>query len=793
MKTISKFILIAFAILAFTGCGEDFLTSHPDEGGVVLTMDWSDTKTSPATFQARVISSSGSIKDFDNLQGATNSLVVEPGDAVVYVFNKADNITVSGNKAKVSESVFGGLSPEPDLFYSCSEKITTEKDRDINLTATMKQRTGELKLSLAIMPAEMIGKVRRVKAVLEGVSSELNMQTNELSVTSFVSATLTKSSYYASTNLRLFGFDTSAKQNLKLEIELDNGSVLNVASDVTQYLAGFNDVKNAPQSLSGTLHVSESTVTVDNWKRNTADSYLSVSPLEIALPSGVSESTATVTTDQIIWTYSIVNAGDWLTVTKADNRLTVRATENTVQKERKATVNISTGGGLTGSIDITQEAAPQPSLSVSTHDIILPYSASDNTITVTTNQPSWTYDVVNITGNWLTVSKNNNVLTVRAAESTLLTERKATVRISTAGLTEDVIVTQQAATPMPSGNYQDKEVVKLQSATVGKGIPLVLMGDGYTKQHMSKGSGQYETDMRTAADNFFSVYPMSRYRNYFNVYMVAAVSNEEGMSVKSPRNDVDTKFKTLWEGGNSTGLSCNENTIDEYLYEIAELDGRKKDDVTVLLPINARVWAGTTWMSLETASNYANGYSVCLCPLHRNETEFREVIAHEAGGHGFAKLWDEYFDNPLYYHPYEAYPTADRITTLAWKRYGGAENVDFYSNIMQTTWSGFANNPKYSMVGTFEGADEYGKEIWRPEQNSCMNDNVPYYNAPSRWAQVRRIMRLAGISYSFAQFLQDDVVPAYPAQTRSYVEKFVPYAPPVISLSKGEIIRSKKK
>jgi hypothetical protein len=47
---------------------------------------------------------------------------------------------------------------------------------------------------------------------------------------------------------------------------------------------------------------------------------------------------------------------------------------------------------------------------------------------------------------------------------------------------------------------------------------------------------------------------------------------------------------------------------------------------------------------------------------------------------------------------------------------------------------------------------------------------------------VRRIKKLAGLNYTFSQFLQDDVVPVYPTTTRRFDEKdFVPLAPPKIS------------
>jgi hypothetical protein len=103
-----------------------------------------------------------------------------------------------------------------------------------------------------------------------------------------------------------------------------------------------------------------------------------------------------------------------------------------------------------------------------------------------------------------------------------------------------------------------------------------------------------------------------------------------------------------------------------------------------------------------------------------------------------------------------------------------------------TSWKGFAGSSKYMMVSTFEGSATYGKGIWRPEYNSCMNNNVSYFNAPSRWAQIRRIKQLAGFNYTFSQFLQDEAVPAYPTTPRRYIEKdFIPLAPPVVKF--GEI------
>jgi hypothetical protein len=63
--------------------------------------------------------------------------------------------------------------------------------------------------------------------------------------------------------------------------------------------------------------------------------------------------------------------------------------------------------------------------------------------------------------------------------------------------------------------------------------------------------------------------------------------------------------------------------------------------------------------------------------------------------------------------------------------------------------------------------------------------NEPYYNAPSREAAVRRIMRIAGESFSMEQFLQKDIsrAPAgslaYPATVKSPLV-ITPLAPPVL-------------
>lgn len=323
-----------------------------------------------------------------------------------------------------------------------------------------------------------------------------------------------------------------------------------------------------------------------------------------------------------------------------------------------------------------------------------------------------------------------------------------------------------------TGYYKDQEVVKLQSATAfgarNSGANIVIMGDGYVQADMSSGSdGKYVADMREAMEHFFSVYPYSKYRDYFNVYMVAAISNEEGMSVANPPSTKDTKFESVWEGPGNTGIETNYETVKKYTGFIEELKTVKRNDLTVILAINFDAVAGTCIMS-------TGGFSVSMCTTR---PEFGEVVVHEACGHGFAKLADEYVN-----YTREALPKEKKEDVMMWKGLGYFANVDLNGDISKTTWSGF-NIPKYTAGGTeksrvsvFKGAEMYGLDIWRPEYNSCMADNIPYFNAPSRWAAVRRISDLCGLNITFGKYIATEEIPDYPA-ARAKARAGMPYVP----------------
>jgi hypothetical protein len=59
-------------------------------------------------------------------------------------------------------------------------------------------------------------------------------------------------------------------------------------------------------------------------------------------------------------------------------------------------------------------------------------------------------------------------------------------------------------------------------------------------------------------------------------------------------------------------------------------------------------------------------------------------------------------------------------------------------------------------VDVYEGAFFHSRGVFRSEPTSCMHNNIPYYNAISREAMVKRIKQYAGETYSFEEFKAND-------------------------------------
>ncbi len=313
--------------------------------------------------------------------------------------------------------------------------------------------------------------------------------------------------------------------------------------------------------------------------------------------------------------------------------------------------------------------------------------------------------------------------------------------------------------------FIDGEYVAVQKSEKGL-ANLIVMGDGFTSEDLSH-DGSYVKAVSQAIEYFFSIEPYTSYRDYFNVYMVIAESPSEGIGEKGDIgiSRFNNKFDTAF--GEGTEIVCNSDLVYEYAGLVKELE--PYDPKTVIVVLNSTKYAGTAYLQ-------ADGNSIALCPMSSEEApnDFEGVIHHEAGGHAFGFLCDEY----VYYQ--KSMPSSRRENIREWQELGFYLNLDFTDDLSQILWKDFIGQDKYDRVGAYEGGYEYQFGVWRSEENSCMNNNIPYYNAQSRWLIVDRIMKLSGIEYSIHDFMASDHAEPYVETKTMFDEYFVPLGEPVL-------------
>lgn len=328
---------------------------------------------------------------------------------------------------------------------------------------------------------------------------------------------------------------------------------------------------------------------------------------------------------------------------------------------------------------------------------------------------------------------------------------------------------------MSSDYSHDGEVTILQTATEGSGIELVLMGDAYSDRQIADGT--YDAAMRKMMAAFFSEEPYATYKNLFNVSMVTVVSTTEGY-------DNGGQALGTWFGGGTQVGGNNERCIEYAKKSISE---EKIDNAVIIVAMNVDTYAGTCYMFDQTSGDYGNGLSIAYFPTSSDESTFNGLVRHEAGGHGFAKLGDEYA-----YDYMGQIPEAEVSDANYKAKYGWWKNVDFTGDPSKVKWAKFLNDDRYQFdgLGVFEGAFTYWTGAWRPTDESIMNHNIGGFNAPSREAIWYRIHKLAygdNWEYNYEDFVAYDAknrktaAATKTASPNNYVERRMePTHPPVL-------------
>ena len=297
----------------------------------------------------------------------------------------------------------------------------------------------------------------------------------------------------------------------------------------------------------------------------------------------------------------------------------------------------------------------------------------------------------------------------------------------------------------------DGKAYTLQTASDGNGINVVLMGDAFSDRQIADGT--YENVMKQAADAFFSEEPYTSFKDMFNVYYVNAVSKNEGYV-----DGGETIFSGTFGGG--THVMGNDELCMKYAQTAFNFTNEQMQDVLIVVMMNSTAYAGTCYMYYNTGytSDYGRGTSVAYFPIGTSYEDLATILHHEAGGHGFAKLNDEYA------YEYMGMIPANEIRDEQNMRenYGWGKNTDYISDPARVYWSKFIADSRYASenIGVYEGACTYWTGAYRPTENSIMNDNTGGFNAPSREAIYYRIHKLAygeSWTYDYEEFVNWDL------------------------------------
>ncbi len=299
-------------------------------------------------------------------------------------------------------------------------------------------------------------------------------------------------------------------------------------------------------------------------------------------------------------------------------------------------------------------------------------------------------------------------------------------------------------------DYSDGQVLVHQTATAvdpKKGVNIVFMGDCFDARDIAKGT--YLSGTAEAIDHFFAVEPYKTYKEYFNIYTVFGMSNDSGMGTVDTIRDA--KFGSQYS---LEGITPDIDTIIDYSYLTETVTKQNFNRSLVVLVENTTEYGGITYM-------WTDGSAVAICPMSDDAYpyDFRGIVQHEAGGHGFAKLADEYIYHNAFIQSCQCNCCDHLDGFLKTKALGWYRNLEATGDMNKVGWSHLIFHPTYSnIVDIYEGGYFHTRGIYRSEPISCMNNNIPYFSAISRQEAVERIMRYSGKKFSISEFYSKDVL-----------------------------------
>lgn len=242
--------------------------------------------------------------------------------------------------------------------------------------------------------------------------------------------------------------------------------------------------------------------------------------------------------------------------------------------------------------------------------------------------------------------------------------------------------------------------VKLITKTVSpeKAIDIAVIAEGYT----AKDKNKFYKDAQRLAENLLTHKPFTKYKNRINIYAIAAISQDSGISMPQDNN---------WK---NTAVESHFFTFYEKRY-LTTPSSFKLRDLAALVPYDAIYVLANT--KIYGGGGIYNFYALTAA----DNKLATEVTVHEFG-HSFAGLGDEYFRENAdvldgMYDPKKE-PWEPNISSLVqfdkkWKNQLPAGTV------IPTP----VTDENKSKIGIFEGGGYLTKGMFRPYYDCRMRTN----------------------------------------------------------------------
>ncbi len=307
----------------------------------------------------------------------------------------------------------------------------------------------------------------------------------------------------------------------------------------------------------------------------------------------------------------------------------------------------------------------------------------------------------------------------------------------------------------PNPMYDANSVVTLHKGL--ETLNIVLMGDGFLKEDIE--SGYYDEIMQEAYKNLFSVEPYKSFKNMFNVSYIKAASSQKINATPLVNGAISHDTKTLFEmkfTEDETRTYGNNNTVLDYASKAFKYNlYNNMKNALVIVVGNIECHAGTCWQFPNKNGNDYDGGAIAYCTLGNSIEDRIHNIVHEAGGHGFGRLGDEYENSgdelkwAMFNALKESHATGTNrnIDVMIDKSLtaGSGLPITTKSNVLWADMFGTANNyEKTEGLDIYKGANYQSYGFCRSTESSVMRDMTHNYNSVSRRQIFYRIRALSG-------------------------------------------------